>query len=55
MIKEVVKPYPQVSPQVGTTSPSHMKLLANAQMKETKSIAGIKTLVPMRTGFDEYP
>ena len=30
---------------------SHMKLPANDQMEEIKSVAGIKTLVPMRTGL----
>jgi hypothetical protein len=28
-----------------------MKLPANDQMEEIKSVAGIKTLVPMRTGL----
>jgi hypothetical protein len=50
MIAEA-KPYPQVSPQVGTASPSHMKLPANAQMEEMKRVAGTKTLVAMTTGL----
>jgi|SRR6266436_1436680 len=45
------KPYPQVSPQVGTVSPSHMKLPANAQMEEINNVAGTKTVVPMTTGL----
>jgi hypothetical protein len=45
------KTYPQVSPQVGTVSLSHMKLPANAQMEEIKRVAGTKTLVPMTTGL----
>jgi hypothetical protein len=49
MIAEV-EAYPQVSPQVGTASPSHMKLPANAQMEEINRAAGTKTVVPMTTG-----
>jgi hypothetical protein len=43
--------YPQVSPQVGTASPSHIKLPAKAQIEDIKRVAGIKTLVPMTTGL----
>lgn len=41
---------PRVSPQVGSTSASHMKLPANAQTAETNKVAGINTEVAIMTG-----
>lgn len=42
--------YPTVSPQVGTVSPSHMKLPTNAQMAEIRRVAGMNTDVAIMTG-----
>jgi len=43
--------YPMLSPQVGSISPSYMKLPTKAQTAETKSVAGKKTDVASITGF----
>jgi hypothetical protein len=42
--------HPTVSPQVGSWSPSHMKLPTKAQIAEIKSVAGMNTDVATMTG-----
>ena len=42
--------HPTVSPQVGTVSPSHMKLPTKAQIAEINNVAGINTEVAIITG-----
>jgi len=48
---EKCETYPTLSPQVGSISPSHIKLPTKAQTAETKSVAGTKTDVASITGF----
>ena len=43
--------HPQDSPQVGSVSPSHMKLPTKAQTAERKRVTGTKTVVAMTTGL----
>ena len=49
--KKIDRTYPTVSPQVGSLSPSHMKLPIKAQRAETNRVAGMNTEVAIMTGL----